>query len=305
MLVKKSILAYKQPVHWRQAISQSKYKKFSWRNFYIYILTKYTFSYKNYQSFLTDELIIGSNPIITHLILINLYKKNLDNFINTGRKKNVTILIDNDSDYWSYHTFKQEDYLQYLSEKSHMSFKSVNDIFDYCSEVYGENSSLEINLVQNDNMTVHYYFQKKEFIDGYVFHLKDKEITHNDYEKNMPNVIKLENNIKESYWYYLKKKLNKNAFILDYGVKTNNKDNELKTSILLTKNVYITSFINGWLPSEKEQIEMEVEGVKCSVTKFTNEFENSYGSAKMIGDDFINFKMLSLSQILQLLNGQT
>ncbi len=195
MLIKKAINAYNQPIHWRQAISQSKYKKFSWKNFYIYPLTKWLFSYKNYKSHLTDIVILGSNPIITHLLLVKIYRENLDNYIKSGNKISVTILKDNNNDYWSYHSLKQKEYIDYINLKTNLKLEQIEDLFNYYNEIYNEESPLEINIISNNNISVYYYFKKPEFIDGYVFHLQDKKVVENDYQKSMPNVMRLENNI--------------------------------------------------------------------------------------------------------------
>lgn len=303
MLNKKSKKAMYQPVHWRQSISQSKFSKFSWKNFYIYPLTKWLFSYKNYQSFLTDVLILGSNPIITHLLLVKLYKENIDKFINTGKKINVTILKDNNPDYWSYHTLKQIDYLNLINHKTNLKLTKTEDLFNYYDELYGENSPLEINIIPNQNLSVYYYSKKEEFIDGYVFHLKDKTLAENDYENNMPNIVEIENTIKESYWYLIRKRMNKYSYNIEYvDEKQNNKDNEIKTHLLLANKVYLTS-TPYWLNSKDTKEEVEVDNIKFSKTKFENEFsEFSYGSAKEIADDFINFKIFSLNQVINLIN---
>lgn len=302
MLIKNAINAQNQSIYWRQAISQSKYKKFSWKNCYIYPLTKWGFSYRNYQSYLTDIVILGSNPIITHLLLIKLYKENLNNFVNHGNKIKVTILKDNNHDYWSYHSLKQKDYIEYINHKANMKLEQIEDLFNLYSEIYEEESPLEISVIPNTNMSVYYYFQKPEFVDGYVFHLQDKTVVENDYQKSMPNVMLLENNIKEHYWYLLKNKFNKNAYVLNYEKEKNkNKDNDIKTHLLLTKKILLTSTAY-WVNSQTHVEEKQIENEKFMVTKMTNELkEVSYGSAKESAVDFINNKLLCLNEIINLL----
>lgn len=302
MLMKNTIKAQNQPIHWRQAICQSQRKKFSWKNFYIYPLTKWTFPYRNYLSYLTDVVVLGSNPIITHLLLVKLYKENLENFINHGTKLKVTVLKDNNSDYWSYHSLRQQEIVDYINYHSGMKLEKIEDIFNYYDDLYGENSSLEINIVSNNNMSVYYYFKREEFVDGYVFHLQNKIITDNDYQKSMPNITLVENSIKEDLWYMLKSKMNKHGYVLNFDKeKKNNKANDVKTHLLLTKKVLLTS-LAAWVNSTTKIEEKIVEKQNIKVTKFVNDVsEFSYGSASCCAQDFINNKLLCVSQIIDLL----
>lgn len=302
MLMKNTIKAQNQPIHWRQAICQSQRKKFSWKNFYIYPLTKYTFPYRNYLSYLSDVVILGSNPIINHLLLAKLYKENLQDFINHGTKVKVTILKDNNSDYWSYHSLKQQDVIDYINYNTGLKLHVIEDIFDYCGDLYLENSPLEISMISNNNMSVYYYFKREEFVDGYVFHLQDKVITDNDYQKSMPNVTLLENSIKENFWYLLRNKMNKHGYLLNYNKeKTNNAANDMKTHLLLTQQVLLTSMA-GWVNSQTQIQEKKIDNQTFSVTTFTNDLsEYSYGSAWGSAQDFINNKLLCVSQIIDLI----
>lgn len=303
MLIKNTIKAQNQPIHWRQAICQSQRKKFSWKNFYIYPLTTWIFPYRNYLSYLTDVVILGSNPIVTHLLLVKLYKENLQNFINHGIKLKVTILKDNNSDYWSYHSLKQQEMVDYMNYHSDLKLKKVEDIFDYYSDVYSENSSLEISIISNNNMSVYYYFRKEEFVDGYVFHVQDKVIIDNDYQKSMPNITLLENSIKEDFWYLLKSKMNKHGYLLNYDKeKKNNTANNTKSHLLLTKKVLLTSMA-GWVNSETIIEEKMLENQPIAVTRFINDLSQySYGSAWGSAQDFVNNKLMCVNQIIDLIN---
>ena len=103
-------------------------------------MTKYTFSYRHHESFLTDVFIIGSNPILTHLLLVKLHKEHLNDFYQHNKKINVTILVDHNADYWSYHTLMQPEYLQEINQKTGLRLKKIEDLFDYCGELYTEHS---------------------------------------------------------------------------------------------------------------------------------------------------------------------
>ena len=48
--------------------------------------------------------------ILTHLLLQKLHKEHLNDFYQHNKKINVTILVDHNADYWSYHTLMQPEY---------------------------------------------------------------------------------------------------------------------------------------------------------------------------------------------------
>lgn len=302
MLVKKSKKAHKQPVHWRQAISHSKYKKYGWGNWYIYPLTKYTFSYRHYESFLTDVFIIGSNPILTHLLLVKLHKEHLNDFYQHNKKINVTILIDHNADYWSYHTLMQPEYLEQINQKTGLRLKKIEDLFDHYGELYTEHSPLEINIIPNLNMSVYHGYRKPEFVDGYVFMLQDKNTSESDYEGSMPTVVMTENTIKDTYWGYLMHRIRKHGYSVKYPEeKAANEKSKVKTHLLLCRQVLVTSMVSC-CNSTSEKANITLGDASFSVTRFSNELsECSYGSAKEVADDFINFKALSLSHVIDLI----
>ncbi len=83
--------------------------------------------------------------------------------------------------------------------------------------------------------------------------------------------------------------------------KTNNIDNEVKTHLLLTKNIFLTSNAY-WINSVSGTEEKEIDNINFMVTKIENELSSiSYGSAKESAVDFINNKLLCLNEIVSLI----
>ena len=250
--------------------------------------------------------IIGSNPILTHLLLVKLHKEHLNDFYQHNKKINVTILVDHNADYWSYHTLMQPEYLQEINQKTGLRLKKIEDLFDYCGELYTEHSPLEINIIPNQNMSVYHGYKKPEFVDGYVFMLQDKCALESDYEGSMPTVVMTENTIKDTYWGYLMRRFRKHGYSIKYPEeKASNQKGKVKTHLLLCRQVFVTSMVSCVASSSQKQ-QITIGESNFSATRFTNELSlYSYGSAKEIADDFVNFKTLSMNHVIELIGTRT
>ena len=92
---------------------------------------------------------------------MKLHKEHLNDFYQHNKKINVTILVDHNADYWSYHTLMQPEYLQEINQKTGLRLKKIEDLFDYCGELYTEHSPLEINIIPNQNMSVYHGYKSQ------------------------------------------------------------------------------------------------------------------------------------------------
>lgn len=152
----KSILpipAAKQPLIWRQSISQSKFGKITWKNFFLYPLTKWTFSFKHHESALFDYVIMGGNPILTHLLVLQLYQLALQE----DKKIKIGIYFTED-DFWSYHIFEQAETWNFLEKKFQTVIgQNVEQFYQQRQNIFQDKDKLDIVLIQNHNISISYY----------------------------------------------------------------------------------------------------------------------------------------------------
>ena len=107
----------KLPTLWKQAISQKTHRGINLKTFIMHTLLSIN-SFRNHQSLLLDHLILGSNPILNLIKLIDIIN-------NQPSKKSITIGIinSNDSDYWGYHAFEKQDVWNLLQKNYSIPYK--------------------------------------------------------------------------------------------------------------------------------------------------------------------------------------
>jgi hypothetical protein len=298
MKVIKPSAAIKQPLLWRQAISQSKFGRLNWKNFYCYPLTKWLFSFRKHESSLFDYTIIGSNPILTHMLLIKLYEQSL----NHNQKLNVGIYFTG-NDYWSYHLLEQEATWKFLEEETNIKLGS--NFQQFCENYSHIFEKIELTIINSDNNSISYYQKDEQYSRGYVVHLKPNEYQENSFEKAMPHVNLAENKIRLQYfehycnWLSLisKGRIKK----LQYSDKMQkNQDSDDHTHLLLSQYVYLTS-LPYWVNCKTEQKEIKnYEGITYTSTQFIHLFNNiSYGTANKTANDFHSLEHQTLEDFIE------
>ena len=266
-----------QPLLWKQAATSALHRGWSLRNILLYPLIKYRYKFKNNESYLLDYLLVGSNPVISLILLKKLAQFS---FLHQTNIK-VGVLNVVDSDYWAYHQFKKEDFWkELLSELNIKNSKADNFFSTVVSNVCWD--YIEPVFINNENLSLQ-YIKKDNHVKGFVAHLINKETSKEDFSKEIPTVIKLENELKESLW----KSVTKAVFDLVPSVKKMNwshppqksLENEENSHILLTKNIYLSSLPSGWLNIESEN--------KTQYTFFNHDFSKfSFASAAKIANSF-------------------
>lgn len=292
----KPITAMKQPLLWRQAISQSKFGKLNWKNFYYYPLTKWAFSFKKHESALFDYVIIGSNPIITHLLILKLFKE----ISFTDQAINIGIYFTG-NDYWSYHLFENKETWDFLSKEMDIDLgESFAESLIKHKNVY--RSIGNITLINSHNNCISYYQKDEQYSKGYIIHLKPQQYEPNTFEKAMPHVNVAENQLRlkylDSYYSFFDKtsETSDNIFKLSYSNKMQaNQDSEEKTHILLSNRIFLTS-LAYWLNSNPAQEHVKnYENNIYHSTYFEHKLNQySYGTANRTANDFGSLEHQSL-----------
>lgn len=302
----KPIPAIKQPLKWRQAISQSKFGKITWKNFYLYPLTKWWFSFKSHESTLFDYLIIGSNPVLTHLLVLKLYNSAL----KAGNKVKVAIYLTDESDYWAYHVLEEEKTWTYFeSELNGTLGKSFQDFYQGRTDIFQDNSVLSLTIINNHNTSISYYNHDQKFAPGYIFHLGEKKSVGNDYQKSMPNVVQSENNIRKRYSQEYLQFLNKmsehfgTVQTVHYSDKLQqSKDKEEKTHIVLSSQVFLTTLANWLNCSTTQTIATDYQGKNYGKTQFIHNLQG-FGTAKSVANDFLSLEHQTCEDFIELYKG--
>lgn len=315
------ILSKKQPLLWRQAIQQAEHRGNTLRNFLLKPIINNRFSFKNHSSFLFDYLIIGANPILTHLLVLKIYNQiqYLNKINNSEKSYHIGIILNDEPDYWAYHSFEKEDIWLNLQHQHNIDYglnfneflKSKNDFF--------ENDILQKCIIINDHNFDLSHIRYDSYINGYIIHVgdkKEKNYTHN-FQPNMPTVLKGEHQICRKYkkqflthYYDLSKKRDLIKELSFSDNKTNCEDSEQNTHILLAKKVFLTSQPKDWLSynvrntSDTFFKDEDNNIFRTSSFGYNPSSLNSYafGSAKHIAHDFYGLEKQSFNDMLSILS---
>lgn len=192
----------KQPLIWRQAVGQAEHRGYSMRNIIMMPIINYYYQFKNYPSLRFDHLIVGSNPVLSAILLDKLYK----HFVKYNLpKQTVGLLLTDEEDYWGYHILSEK-----LSEKNiwsetllgATSFENLleDESFHYFNQ--------HILIILNDHESYPKFHRYDSFVDGHIIHLgKNYKKESSFYQKKMPITLETENLLRKQYKDKLLKKL--------------------------------------------------------------------------------------------------
>ncbi len=279
----KSIEITKQPFVWKQFISKNKYRGYHplslLLNAFKWMVRDHNFPKKYSPSFLFDHLVIGSNPIITLLLINEVIKNNKTNI-------KIGLYFPEEKDYWKYDLIKEKDFFKVISKKLNSKIESIDDFVNYFSimnnvELILIESRYKIEYVENDDFTKGslIYFSKEE----------NNNIQVNDF-------IEYQNEVKRFIQEKtIKNLLDKNLMKKLIWKKTSKlEDKSFYCPIVLAKNVYLSSLPQGWLS-------MNNEISKENIVKYNHVFKNnSFGTARAICSNFELLKEHCLEDILNI-----
>ena len=294
------VMAKEQPLLWKQAIRQTEHRGYSKRNILFSAAIEYTFPFKKHLSYRFDHLIIGSNPILTYLLLLKLHDATLT--LEDVEPVKIGVLFTNEQDYWAYHALKKEDVWhdlrKYLKQSNNHFSKSFHELLEQRTDLFLDEMRQRLIVIDSSNFSL-FNCRYDKYIDGYIMHIGDKKpIAEHSFQSAMPTVLqeefKLAKQANEEFNQFLKKlsKRNHNAL---YSLKFPDEkvqcpDNPVPTHILLSKRVWLTSQPQSWLNYELDKDSQTLtlnNEEKIKVTSFKSELSSfSFGSAKHIANDF-------------------
>lgn len=288
------------PLIWRQAIAQNKNRGFNFKTFFMqYIFSRNPF--RKHSVFMTDFLILGSNPILNFMKLKDLIEKNK----NIKENIKIALLTTNNFDYWGYHAFEKNDVWKIFSKKFNLNYQNIEDFFqsEISSLIVPEN--IEIVFVNDFNFSI-YSIHKDNFVNGFILHLVDFKEHTIDIFSQMKNVFKAENNIRLKYYHLLRNNfykkqtdLNNLADLSFPEKKTFTKDSNISSHIICAKEVFISSITN-LIDSTVKEDTLTIMGEDIDINRFENWlYENSFGSANQIANSFLGLEFLAIDDFLK------
>lgn len=257
-------------------------------------------SFKNHECYQFNHLILGSNPILSLLLLIkinNSYPQKLNTKVNIG------ILLSKNNDYWGYHCFENDDFLNELNTLLKSNYKHINDFFDI--ELKKLNFNENINIILIDNYFNIQTIEKDNYTNQYIIHLKKFEEENISLFESMKYTLSSTNNIKNKFLSIFKNKFLTYEFpnfkLLRFSDNLLfSEDTQFNSHILISDNIYLTSLFNS-LNSSYFNDEINFNNEKYDITSFQHPFiNNSYGSSKNISNVFINLDKIVLNDISKL-----
>lgn len=291
----------KLPFEWKQAIAQNDNRGFNLKTFFMHFLLSRN-PFRKHSAFLTDYLILGSNPILNFLKLKSLINELQDK----KEKKKISLITSNTFDYWGYHAFEKEDIWKMLQNDFHLNFKNIEDFFqkEISSLVIPEH--LEVIFINDFNFSV-YNLRKDPFVEGYVLHLTDFQENNTELFSHMKTVFKAENNIRAKYYHLFKSLFHKKQTVLDNlcelsfpEQKLFAKDSNISSHILCAKEVFISSMTNLFESKNKEDT-LHIMGEDIDIVRFEHYlYSKSFGSANQIANSFMGLEFLALDDFLKM-----
>lgn len=286
---------------WRQAIAQNENRGFNIKTFFMhFILSRNVF--RKHSVFLTDYLILGSNPILNLLKL-----KSLINDLQYSKdKKKISLITTNSFDYWGYHAFEKEDVWKMLQHDYKLPYKNIEEFFQEEISTLIIPEHLDVVFINDFNFSVH-NIQKDNFVDGYILHLTDVKESNIDIFSHMKTVFKAENNIRSKYYHLFKSFFHKKQTVLDNlgelsfsEQKIFTKDSNISSHILCAKEVFISSMTNLFESKHKEDT-LSIMSEDVEITRFEHWLYNkSFGSANQIANSFVGLEFLALDDFLKI-----
>lgn len=293
----------KLPFLWQQAIAQNDNRGFNLKTFLMQRLLSRN-PFRKHSAFLTDYLILGSNPILNLLKLKSLIYE----LQHTKDKKKICLITNNAPDYWGYHTFEKDDIWTMLRQDLTFNYKNIEDFFQQEIQSLIIPEHIEVVFINDFNFTVH-SIQKDNFVSGYILHLSDIKENNLDIFSYMKNVFKAENNIRSKYYYLFKNFFHKKQTVLDNigemsfpEKKTFAKDSNIASHILCTKNIFVSSITDLFTHQHQNDI-LHIMGEDIEITRFEHWlYQYSFGSANHIANSFNGLEFLALNDFNHIYN---
>lgn len=291
----------KLPLLWRQAIAQNENRGLSFKTFFMHFLLSRN-PFRKHSAFMTDYLVLGSNPILNFLKLKTL----LDTLKDSTEKKKISLITTNSFDYWGYHAFEKDDVWKMFKNNYQLNYKNIEDFFqqEISSLIIPEN--IEVVFINDFNFSV-YSIQKDIHVEGYILHLVDFKEDKIDIFSHMKNVFKAENNIRLKYYHLFKDFFYKRQSVLDnlgelsFPEKKNfAKDSNIKSHIICAKEISISSMTNLVESNSKEDI-LNIMGEEIEITRFEHWlYSHSFGTANQIANSFVGIEYLAIDDFLKI-----
>lgn len=241
MEIIKSKKMSKQPLVWKKAALNETPPGWTWVDVFFYPVHSMLYILKDNPSLLVDEFIMGSNPVLSLLLLNKISKE----CVKKQESKKVAIFFVNQPDYWAYDIvqdklFFDEIYKNYAIRASSIE-ELISKILDNISREF-----LEIYIINDDDLRISYY-TKDDYVNGWIFNFltKQKQDTN-----EVDGYIKVQNEIRVMVYSELLKELGKNK--LAKKIKWDKMDAK-NYPIVMTKNLKITSLPQGWISMQSEE----------------------------------------------------
>ena len=300
MLKSFPVKASKQPVLWRQAIRQGKIRGRGGINFLLAPVFSHYFSFKHHQSALFDHLIIGSNPIISALLLKELYTQSLK--VDRGLAVKIGLVLTDNEDYWGYHAMEKDENWQevYVANQKITSFENLLKTQPF---FFQDEKQHNLTIIEDNFSVMNCIYDA--YIDGYVLHLKDKEVRQDFHSQRLPTVVHSENIIRQrmsaellSYLNAMSAKTSAISTMRFSDKKTSCADNITPTHILLAKRVWLSSYPEGWLNIHSIEAQHRSDKQDYESTRYHHDLEKTaFASARHCANDFHGLEAQSIYDV--------
>ncbi len=274
-----------QPNIWLQFLRKDKFRGYS-------ILSKignlildpffdYRFSRKYSPSFVFDNLIIGSNPIINILLAFKI----LQNAKSNNEPINIGFFLPKEQDYWGYDLLFQEDLYKELSSLLNEKVTKIEEAIDILISKITEKN---VNLILLDSRYRIDYIEHDDFTGAsFLFFSNQKN--------KLPEVsefIAYQNDIKKILQIRIHNRLyeNKSLKKLIWQRIAPSSEKGFFAPIAIAKKIYLSSLPQGWMT-----MDYKVEENKVIYQHDYNGI--SYGTAKSICSKVELYKQHSLEDI--------
>jgi hypothetical protein len=288
----------KLPILWKQAIAQRKQRGINLKTFIMHYLL-FINSFRNHQSLLLDYLILGSNPILNLIKLVEIIKNQ-----KTKKPIIIGILNSNDLDYWGYHAFEKEDVWNLLKKDYSLSYQDINDFFSQSIDSLYIDEHIKLVFINDFNFSFN-DLRYDNYMNGYILNLVDKKEENFDLFNTMKSIVRAENNIKSKFLHIFKNSFKQKQTVLDNifecsfpDKKEFSKASNISSHIICTKEIYISS-INCFLNPTLKEDTITLFNEDIDITILQHQFFNiSNGSAKKISNSFIGLEYIAIQDFI-------
>lgn len=283
-----SIDIMKQPLVWRQFVAKHKLRGVNFLTIALDIYKKIIYKTKIFNvsfsrmyspSFIFDLIIVGSNPIMTMLLLNKLEQ------VKTEKKIRVGLYIPLEMDYWAYDIIKDDEILKELSKILNTEILKIEDMITHISQKNFNN----IEIISIDKRYKIDYFEQDEITKNFaIYFSKDKN--------ELPivaDIIKYQNEVKNMLILKMMKDFYKNNAIKKLIWKHTAPKNDFVfyPPIAFSKNILLTSLPQGWMSAQYTIDKQDIVKYSHILSEF------SFGTAKTICANMDIFKTHSARDI--------